>query len=254
MDQSENLQDKKGKTEGTYGPTNQHPDHSEPPIPPASMGSQSPPSPPRDQETNGKQKKITDNIKLGLQVFGLVVLITYTAFAITLSLCHQDVLGERLGRNVRYGGIGVAAGSLLLGLVGNFISDSAVFLVAGALGVPALLALRGIAAADLASAHERTGHHTAPPPRKRRSPQQPVRRLLRDRRLVALLLCVFLFQLGNAELLPLVASEFAGKAGSHADLLAAAASIVPQLLAALLSPRVAPPRSTVGAASWRPWA
>ncbi len=158
--------------------------------------------------------------------------------AITLSVARQDRLGERLGRNVRYGAMGAALGAGLFGLVGSLVAGRAVFLLAAACGPPALLALRAIGPEDLAQAKLRTGHHTAPPPHRRRGRPVPALRLLRDRRLLALLGVAALFQLGNASLLPLAAGSFARQTGRHADLITAAAVTVPQLLTALLSPRV----------------
>jgi MFS family permease len=87
---------------------------------------------------------------------------------------------------------------------------------------------------------------TSPPPigvpattrHRRRTPPAPLRALLADQRLQALLGCVALFQLANASLLPLAATEFARQAGSRADMVTAAAVIGPQLLAAVLSPHV----------------
>jgi MFS family permease len=158
--------------------------------------------------------------------------------ALTLSVSRQERLGERFGRNVRYAAVGAALGTALLGAAGSWISPTAPFLLAAALGIPALLALGGIHAADIATADRRTGHHTAPPPRARRTPPLPLRVLLADRQLQALLGCVALFQLANASLLPLAATEFARQAGARADMMTAAAVIGPQLLAALLSPHV----------------
>jgi MFS family permease len=158
--------------------------------------------------------------------------------ALTLSVSRQERLGERFGRNVRYAAIGAALGTAVFGTAGSLISPTAPFLLAAALGVPALLALGGIHATDIATADGRTGHHTAPPPRARRTPPVALRALLADRRLLALLGCVALFQLANASLLPLAATEFARRAGSRADLVTAAAVIGPQLLAAVLSPHV----------------
>ncbi|MDA8247816.1 MAG: MFS transporter [Rhodospirillales bacterium] len=158
--------------------------------------------------------------------------------AITLGLARQERLGERLGRNVRFAAVGAALGTAALGFVGSTVSATAAFLLAAAVGIPALLALRGIREADLASAAQRTAHHTAPPPRARRSPPVPPQALLRDPGLLALLACAVLFQLANASLLPLAATEFSHAAGRHADLVTAAAVTVPQLLAAMLSPHV----------------
>ena len=61
--------------------------------------------------------------------------------ALTLSVSRQERLGERFGRNVRYGAVGAALGTAVLGTVGSWISPTAPFLLAAALGVPALLAL-----------------------------------------------------------------------------------------------------------------
>ena len=166
--------------------------------------------------------------------------------AITLSVSRQERLGERFGRNIRFAAIGAALGTAVLGTVGSWLSPTAAFLLAAATGVPALLALGGIRGADLATADRRTAHQTAPPPSIRRAPPAPLRALLGDRRLLALLACVALFQLGNASLLPLgnasllplAATEFERQAGSRADLVTAAAVIGPQLVAALLSPHV----------------
>lgn len=158
--------------------------------------------------------------------------------AITLGVSRQERLGERLGHNVRFGAIGAALGTAVLGAIGSWVSSTAVFLLAAAFGVPALLALAGIRGADLATARERTTHQTAPPPQARRSPPVPARVLLRDRRLLALLACAALFQIGNASLLPLAATTFAHEAGTHASLVTAVAVVLPQLLAAVLSPRV----------------
>ena len=158
--------------------------------------------------------------------------------AITLSVSRQERLGERLGNNVRYAAVGAALGTAVLGVAGSLLSASAAFLLAALAGVPALLALRGIRDTDIATAAQRTAHHTAPPPRARRSPPASPLMLLRDRPLLALLGCVGLFQLANASLLPLAATAFTHEAGMRANLVTAAAVIGPQLLAAALSPRM----------------
>jgi MFS family permease len=170
----------------------------------------------------------------GASGVGLSLAIT----AITLSLSRQKHFGERLGRNVRYAAGGVVLGTAGLGLAGNWIGPNAVFLMAALFGVPALLALAGIRKEDLETGHLRSGHHTAAPPWHRRSPPVKLAALLRNRALLALLACVALFQLGNASLLPLAATKFAHEAAKRADLVSAAAVIGPQLLAALISPKI----------------
>ena len=177
---------------------------------------------------------------LGAEVVqgGAGVGLSLAVAAITLSVSRQEVLGERLGHNVRYAAVGAALGTALLGVVGGFVSPAAVFLLAAAFGVPALVALGGIRSADLATAAQRTAHHTAPPPRARRCPPVPPQALLTDRRMLALLACSALFQLANASLLPLAATAYTHAAGTRAGLVTAAAVIGPQLLAAALSPYI----------------
>ncbi len=165
---------------------------------------------------------------------------------LTLSCARQAMLGERLGRNVRSAAAGAALSTGLLGLVGNQLSDRAVFDVAAGFGAIALFALHRIQHADIKSAPARTDHHTAPLPPERRGPPQPIRRLLRDRALLALLGALALFQLGNASVLPLAATQFAEATGGRGTLLAAAAVIVPQLLAMGLSPWVGVRAQLVG--------
>jgi MFS family permease len=164
--------------------------------------------------------------------------LTLAIAAITLSISRQAKLGERLGNNVRFAAVGAALGALGLGLAGRLVSPPAVFLLAAGFGVTALLGLRWIGTDDLATAHLRTSHLDAPPPHRRRTKPVSPRRLLRDRRLWALMGCVALFQLANAALLPLASGGIAERAPTRAYVFTAAAVILPQLITAVLSPRI----------------
>jgi MFS family permease len=62
--------------------------------------------------------------------------------------------------------------------------------------------------------------------------------VLADRRLLVFALCVMLFTLGNAALLPLAASALTKRAGGEANLLIAACIVLPQLIVALVSPSI----------------
>jgi MFS family permease len=158
--------------------------------------------------------------------------------ALTLGLTRQEDLGERFGQNARFAAIGAAIGAGSLGLVGTSISDAAVFLVAALAGVGALWSLFRIKRGDLLLAPRRTGHQTAPIPAHRRAPAVSRWQLLCDRRLLALLTCVAAFHLTNGALLPLAAAEAARRAGDLADVITGAATLVPQVLVAVLSPWV----------------
>src|SRR5690606_19635805 len=62
--------------------------------------------------------------------------------------------------------------------------------------------------------------------------------LLRNRSLIILTLCIFLFHAANASMLPLVGTEMTIRAGEWASLLIALCIIVPQSIVALMAPTV----------------
>jgi MFS family permease len=172
-----------------------------------------------------------------LLVQGLAgVVLGPTIAVLTLTLSSKAALGERLGRNVRSQALGASGAAVVLGVLGRHFGPRSVFLAAAALAVPALLAVRGLRPADIESAPARTQHAACSrkPPETRRAPYH----LLGDRRLQAFALCVGLFFLGNAAILTLAADGFAAADPRMAEILVPGAIIVPQLLVALLSPRL----------------
>jgi len=171
------------------------------------------------------------------------VVLTLAIASITLGLTQQHRLGERLGSNLRFAALGGAAGAGMLGLVGAHVSQLAVFLLAAAFGIPALLALTAIRAEDLARAAERSLHlqnrASVRRGRRRRAgpPHAPVPHLLASRPLQILLACVVLFHLANAGMLPLAAGTLAQGPGSFADLVIGGAVVEAQLITAAASPQ-----------------
>jgi MFS family permease len=145
--------------------------------------------------------------------------------AVSLHLVGRAGLGERLGRNARYAAIGSGAAAAVMGAVGSYVNEAAVFFLTAALMVPALVALRAV----------RLPHEHPEPP-----PSAPVTawRMMLDTRLLALALAVVLFHLSNAAVLPLVAGDLTREAGSRASLIIAACIVLPQGLVAMLSPSV----------------
>ena len=160
-----------------------------------------------------------------------------TIAALTLSLSKTSMLGERLGRNVRFQAMGSAGAALVLGALGQGFGPNAVFLAAAALGLPALVALRGVRPEAIAAAPTRTDHPAALHPNLR-PPMPPPYQLLRDRRLLAFGACVLLFFLGNAAIITLAANSFARMNPAIAELLVPATIILPQVIVAVLSPRL----------------
>lgn len=160
-----------------------------------------------------------------------------TIAALTLSLSKASALGDRLGRNVRFQAFGSAGAAVVLGALGNEFGPRAVFTTAACLALPALLALTGVRAEALATAHTRTSHPAALP-RTHRPPLAGLGSVFASRGLLAFGLCVVLFFIGNTGILTLAALDFTRMDPRIADTLATAMVIVPQGVAAFLSPRL----------------
>ncbi len=152
--------------------------------------------------------------------------------ALSLALVNPSAFGERLGRNARYLAMGNAFAAGLMGTFGYYIGDRAVFLLTASLGIPALVAIEMIRDADMARPELRPMTASAPMPKR----DDWSWRVLGDRRLLAYSLCVSLFQLANAAMLPIAAGMVTKRAGSEAQLVIAACIVAPQLVTAVISP------------------
>jgi len=122
-----------------------------------------------------------------------------------------------------------------MGAIGYYLSSQAVFLVAGALVLPALFALFHIRREEIGPV-ARAG---------RQAPKMTVSSLTesfavfaRNRPFVVFVICIALFYLANGAMLPLAASMVTLKSSNAATLMVAAAIVVPQFLVTLLSPWV----------------
>jgi MFS family permease len=152
--------------------------------------------------------------------------------AISLALVGREGLGQRVGRNGRYGSIGAGLGAAIMGASGYLGSPKVAFLVAAALTVPALLALRAI------------GPDRAAPGGETVAPTGPAERpgwfspfgLLRDRTLLIYASCVALFQVASIAVIQLSAVDVTARLGARGALVIAAFLIVPQVVVALISP------------------
>jgi MFS family permease len=154
--------------------------------------------------------------------------------AISLGLVGHDALGGRLGRNQRFASIGALAAAALMGAVGYLFSSSDIFLVTAALGLPVLLALGRIRGSDIHFARSCAAAdlHPTRPRRVRRAD------LFRDHRLLTFAACLFLFQLANASMLPLVGQILVRSEGQFSPLVLSGFVVVPQIIVALLAPWV----------------
>lgn len=153
--------------------------------------------------------------------------------AISLGLVGHAAIGQRLGRNARFASIGNGLAAAAMGACGYLLSARAVFIVTVLLLVPALWALRYIAAGEIDP--ERA--HGAPPRERHKPPIRPGE-LMQNRPLLIFAGCLLLFHLGNAAMLPLMGSVLTMRSARWATVLIAACIVVPQIVVAALSPWV----------------
>jgi len=152
--------------------------------------------------------------------------------AISLGLVGHDALAERLGRNQRFASIGGLSAAAIMGAIGYLLSTRDIFLVAAALAIPLLWALLRIHGADIHFGRScgAPDHHESRPNRVRRQS------LVKDVRFPVFVICLFLFQLANAAILPQVSQPLAHAEGHLSSLAISALIVVPQIVVALLAP------------------
>ena len=122
-----------------------------------------------------------------------------------------------------------------MGLIGYLLSYQAMFLIAAALVLPLLVALAAIRAADIDFARSCGAPQRDVPTRHARTTH---RNLWQSPGLLTFAACLFLFQLANAAMLPLVGAALVYDGESRSSLIVAALIILPQIVVALLAPWV----------------
>lgn len=153
----------------------------------------------------------------------------FSLVSLSLGLVGSDKVSERLGRNAAFASAGTGIAAAIMGLCGKYVSDRAVFFLAAVLVLPAIFALSRIRPA---------GPRVAP----RADSASPMAgltglvELARNRPLIIFALCIGLFHLANAAMLPLAASMVTLRSSQAATVMVAASMIVPQFTVTLLSP------------------
>jgi MFS family permease len=152
--------------------------------------------------------------------------------ALSLGLVHRTEIGERLGRNASFASIGTGLAAAGMGVCGYYISNQAVFYVTAAFVFPALIALFQINPREIDPERAHGGAQKQP------LTLSIILQLLTNRTLVIFALCVMLFHLANAAMLPLVASMLTLRSSESASALIAVAMVVPQFVVAIVSPAI----------------
>jgi predicted MFS family arabinose efflux permease len=154
--------------------------------------------------------------------------------AISLGLVGPRGIAERLGRNARFASLGNGVAAAVMGTAGYLLSSRSVFLVTFILAFPTLIALSRIREreVDAARCHGVSLQPTLD------EPTPGLLNLLRQKALLIFACGVFLLQLANAAMLPLMAGVVTTRSSEWATVLIAFCIVVPQAIVALTSPSV----------------
>jgi MFS family permease len=155
--------------------------------------------------------------------------------AISLGLVGHAALPERLGRNQRFASTGSLVAAGFMGLIGYVWSYQAIFLVVVGLTIPLFVALARIHATDVHFGRScgAPDHHTSDRPARAGRAN-----LWRSPGLLIFGACLFLFQLANASMLPLVGEALVYQGGSRSSLIISGLIVLPQIIVALMAPWV----------------
>jgi MFS family permease len=160
--------------------------------------------------------------------------------ALSLAVAGHAGFGERLGRNARFASLGAGIAAAAMGACGQFLSTRSVFLLTAALALPAIVALASIRKETASTTNiiadqnvprsDKQGDHFAV------TEAVGWRKILTDRRLLIFAVCVILFHLANAGMLPLMGGILASEGRKVASGVIAACMIVPQIVVVAASP------------------
>jgi MFS family permease len=163
--------------------------------------------------------------------------------AISLGVVGHHLLGEQLGRNQRFKSSGSLFAAGIFGILGYFLSSRDILLTTAAFVPPALLAVAAIRADDIHFGRScgAPNHHDSTRP-----PRVVFGALWKNHNLVVFAACLFLFQIVDASILPLIGGTLGHSEGSKSALILSGLVIVPQILVALWAPWVGRKAKTWG--------
>jgi len=153
--------------------------------------------------------------------------------AISLGLVGRAGISRRLGRNARFASIGSGLAAAGMGACGYFFSTRSVFLVTLLLTIPTIVSVALIRAHEINPelAH---GADTSDNNKSKKS----LGSLATNRPLIEFAFVLFMFQLANAAMLPLLGSFITMQSSTSAPAVIAACMVVPQIVVAILSPSI----------------
>jgi predicted MFS family arabinose efflux permease len=153
--------------------------------------------------------------------------------AISLGIAGRSGMSCRVGRNFRFAAAGNALTAAVMGALGAYLSNNAIFYTAAVLCVPALVALGRIRPDEIDYARARNATK-----RDHSLDLQRAVHLARNWNLLIFAGGLMLFHFSNASLLPLVGQNLGHSRLALSSLYMAGLIIVPQIVVAVLAPWV----------------
>ena len=155
--------------------------------------------------------------------------------SISLGIVGQSGLPDRLGRNQRFASIGGLISAGFMGLIAYFVSYRAIFALVAVLVVPLFVMLARIRPSEIhfGRACGAPDHHTIDQPARIKR-----KALWKNSVLLTFAAGLFLFQLANASILPLVGETLAYQRDRTSSLIVSALIILPQIVVAVAAPWV----------------
>ena len=155
--------------------------------------------------------------------------------SISLGIVGQSGLPDRLGRNQRFASIGGLITAGFMGLIAYFLSYRAIFALVAVLVVPLFVMLARIRPSEIhfGRACGAPDHHTIDQPARIKR-----KALWKNSVLLTFAAGLFLFQLANASILPLVGETLAYQRDRTSSLIVSALIILPQIVVAVAAPWV----------------
>ncbi len=153
--------------------------------------------------------------------------------AISLGLVGRRAMSGRVGRNHRFDAAGNAITAALLGVAGAYLAKRTIFLGAGALTIPTLIALGHIRSAEIDYGRARNAADRNQPRNVQR-----ISLVLRNHPLLIYAGCAVLFRFADASMLPIVSENLGAGHGGLSALFLSALIVVPQIVVAILAPWV----------------
>lgn len=162
--------------------------------------------------------------------------------ALTLAVCGHALFSEQLGANSRWASLGNAATAFLLGGAATYFSPRSIFYLTALLALPALGA---VALVNVRKDRPAADHPALLHPRVRRAQKKRPWHIFLELHLHVFALAVVLFQLSDAGMLPLALEEVTQRGGA-VGFVVTGTIVLPQVIAAAISPPSAARRNASG--------